>query len=123
MPARPLSPERAARVREMHGAGRTVAEIAAEYGAADTTAREWHKQLGLTPNPPPARRDAFWTPERTDLARRLVAERGVTTATARDLGCSIQRVQNKADAEGWPRRHLRPRRDDAPIAPGPSGGA
>lgn len=107
MPARPLSAERAARVREMHAAGRSVAEIGAEYGVAETTAREWHKQLGLTPNRPPPWQGAFWTRERLDLARKLVAEQGVTTATARALGCSIQRVQNKADAEGWPRRPLR----------------
>lgn len=107
MPARPLSAERAARVREMHAAGRGVAEIGAEYGAAETTAREWHKMLGLAPNRPPPKRDAFWTPERLELARALVAGQGVTTATARALGCSIQRVQSKADAESWPRRSLR----------------
>lgn len=107
MPARPLSPERAARVRRMHRDGASVAEIAAEYAAAVSTARDWHRQLKLKPNRPAPRPDAFWTPERLDLARKLVAERGATTETARALGCSVQRVQNKAETEGWPKRRLR----------------
>lgn len=119
MPARPLSPERAARVREMHRDGRSVAEIGAEYAAAVSTARDWHRQLKLKPNRPAPRPDAFWTPERMDLARKLVAEQGATTATARALGCSVQRVQAKADAEGWTRPV--PRRAPASCAADASG--
>lgn len=111
--ARPLTPERAARVRELHGLGRTTARIALEFGVGHTTAGGWLRALGLAPNPPPSRHEAFWTPERLDLGRRIAAEAGINTAGARRLGCSIQAFTAKAEAKGWPRRVLRARRADA----------
>lgn len=121
MPVRKVSPDRARRVRELHAAGRTVAEIAAEVGMSDTTVGDWHKLLGLAPNRAPTRHEAFWTPEKLEQGKRLAAEVGINTAAARALGIGVNGFTAKAEAEGWPRRVLRPRRDAAPQAPDPPG--
>lgn len=106
MPVHLLPPERAARVRELHALRRTLAEIAAEFGVSRSTAGAWHTMLRLTPNRAPAPRDAFWTPERVERAKRLAAETGINTVAARELGCSVNLFRAEADARGWPRRDL-----------------
>ncbi len=106
MPVHLLPPERAARVRELHALRRTLAEIAAEFAVSRSTAGAWHKMLGLTANRPPTPHEAFWTPERVVLARRLAVETGINTAAARELGCSVNLFRAEADARGWPRRDL-----------------
>lgn len=106
MAVRHLPPERATRVRELHAAGRTVPEIAAEFRLSASTVGAWHAMLGLTPHRAPTPHEAFWTPERVALARHLAAETGINTVAARELGCGLNLFRAKADAEGWPRRDL-----------------